>query len=549
MSSLSKWYRGLTLPWWGEQLINFMTPSAGLLSTLLPVNVPIYFDENEITAYADRTNNRIVLGTNFLSADKSKRLNPEASKEEAITFALGCAVHEGCHFAWSPADIPSLLNAGVPHNDITGAIANVVEDIYIEYRLIHNYEKLAWMILGAWDYMFAPAIVRGLDKWDGLSFTSAPVKDILPTMIYWKYQSVDISTRSDDEKILQDLFYSVRGMDNLQDRKDLVEKICSLFAQDAEASEDNPSQLSGKVVTSTGELVEQASLPRSRKYWEPASTKVSGNGTIDEFAPVGNTSVAVVVPGSSDAKINFDKRWTRFGEIAKQRGAVRNVVGPATFNAKRLTHPANIATSGKVFSKNTLQSTTGNIGQAKPEIVLLLDMSCSMDKFGKYAKTVSAAYGAVTGMIEAGMNFAVYGYTTDACYETNVMVKVKGFGEAPSVALRRLSKLSQIRFPGSMTPDIVSLQFAAKSFLTNGSSRVIIVITDGEPSYDAEGKQSDMRLLDAQSNVRTIRASGIKVFGLSIDASADRSVRFIYEEDALCSSDPNVIEQFLSRFI
>lgn len=550
MSSLSKWYRGLTLPWWGEKLISFMTPSAGLLSTLLPVNVPIFFDENEITAYADRERNRIVLGTNFLSANKDARLNPLATKEEAITFALGCAVHEGCHFAWSPVDIPALLNRGVPHNSITGAIANVVEDIYIEDRLIKNYPLLAWMILGAWDYMFAvPSVIEGLAKWDGVSLTSAPVKDMLPTFIYWKYQSIYIAARSDDERMLQDLFYSVRGMDDLQDRKNLIEKICRLFAQDADASEDAPSQLEGKVWTATNQQVNKRLLPRSSKYWEAASSQVTPTSVIDEIVAVESESVTVVIPGSLDAKIPFDKRWVRFADVAKQRGAVRSVAGAATFNAKRLTHPANLVTSGKVFSKNTLQSTAGKVGQAKPEVLLLLDMSASMDKLGKYQKTIAAAYGAVTGMIDAGMNFAVYGYTSDSVHVTNVMIKIKGFKESPSIALRRLSHLAQVRFPGSMTPDIVALQFAAKQFLTSGSDRVMIVITDGEPSFDKTGKQSDMRLLDSRENVRTIRKSGIKVFGLSIDQSADKSVRYIYDDDALCSSDPNAIEQFLSRFI
>ena len=103
-------------------------------------------------------------------------------------------------------------------------------------------------------------------------------------------------------------------------------------------------------------------------------TKVSGNGTIDEFAPVGNTSVAVVVPGSSDAKINFDK-VDSFWWNCEATWCCSQCCGLTTFNAKRLTHPANIATSGKVFSKNTLQSTARTLGR-RSLIVLLLDMSC-----------------------------------------------------------------------------------------------------------------------------------------------------------------------------
>ncbi len=200
MSTLSNWYRGIKLPNWGRTLVSWLTPSAGLLSSILPGNVPIVFADSELTAYADRENHRIVLGTNFLQADESKRLNPFATKEESVTFALGCCVHEAAHFAWSPNTIQDLLNPGVANNKYNGFIANIVEDIYIEDRMIKEHENLAWMILGAWAYMFDSRSFKSLDGWDGLALDSAPLQDVLNYIVYWKYQSTFIPVRSDVEK-------------------------------------------------------------------------------------------------------------------------------------------------------------------------------------------------------------------------------------------------------------------------------------------------------------------------------------------------------------
>ena len=78
----------------------------------------------------------------------------------------------------------------------------------------------------------------------------------------------------------------------------------------------------------------------------------------------------------------------------------------------------------------------------------------------------------------------------------------------------------------------------------------MIVITDGEPSYNFNGNRNpSAAFIDAVTNVANIRKTGIKVFGLSIDYSADSAVSQIYGPDALFSSDPNVMEQFLRKFI
>lgn len=549
MSTLSKWYRGIRLPNWGSSLVSWLTPSAGLLSSILPGNVPIVFADSELTAYADRKNHRIVLGTNFLSADESKRLNPFATKEESVTFALGACVHEAAHFAWSPDTIQDLLNAGVANNKHNGFIANIVEDIYIEDRMIKEHENLAWMILGAWAYMFDPRSFKSLDKWDGLALDSAPLEDVLNYIVYWKYQTTFIPVRSDAEKELQDLFYSVRGMNELQDRKDLVEKIVAMFATVTDEVKEEPK--SGEdvpdTVSTTGQEVDADAYVFVAAYGE---VKYTGNDIVVELEAVGGNTVIVTECASSNATVTYDKRWTRFAEIAKQRGAVRNVMGPAAYSAKRLTHPANLTVNGKVFSKNTLSSTSGNVGQAKPEFVLLLDFSQSMTAKNKYAKTIAAAYGAVHGMIDAGMKFAVYGYTTDHIYKTNLLVKIKSFDEPGSVALGRLSHLTSNRSDAGMTPDIIALQFAAKRFLSNSVDRVMVVVTDGEPSYDFAGNQNPTAaLVDAATNVANIRKTGIKVFGLSIDYGADSAVSKIYGSDALFSSDPNVMEVFLRKFI
>ena len=46
----------------------------------------------------------IVIGTKVLAVNIMDRLNPAASKEEAVEAILGFVVHEGMHFYYSPDD-------------------------------------------------------------------------------------------------------------------------------------------------------------------------------------------------------------------------------------------------------------------------------------------------------------------------------------------------------------------------------------------------------------------------------------------------------------
>ena len=645
--TISQWYRNMKLPTWGLPMESFIAPSIGILSNLLPdkaAKLPVVFvDGIGGTALADQINNRIVVDRSMFSANPTQRLNPYANKEEAIAFALGAIVHEGSHFAWSPATLPEMLNKGIAINSLTTGIANIVEDLYIEHRVISEQPSLAWMVFSIWSYLFDERMPKA-EQWDGVTVTNENLGAILNRMVDWKDQNKIFTFRSAVEETLYNMMYEVRGMQILQDRKDLFERIINFLKsqikeqkqeqkQEQKKQEKQPkAEKSEEKESGKGAASEQAASEQAASQSEEDSedeSKESDNSEeseyeyneddfddVDEeegeeeyeatdldedesgddegsyldieeilkgkFAPdgtlfsapmpeswEGNSRVTdnffgcpiveveecnegslyvVIPPASKGVRLNYDKKWAKFGEIAKQRGATRFITGPANMSGKRLTHPQNIK-DGNVFSTGRLQSTNGSIHKAPPQITLVLDCSNSMEWRDKFERTMLAAFGASVGMADAGITFSVYGFTTTEIVggdEVIMMYEIKSMKDKAEVALDRLAYMYNHSYSihKAMTPDADAIEFAAQRFANNGSDRVIIVISDGGPCTK---RYRGFEFTEAK--VAEVRAKGIKVFGLSIDSSADMYVQAIYGKDTLCDSDPNAINKFLNQFI
>lgn len=576
MVTLTEWYKGVHLPEWGSGMLSFLQPSAGLLSTLLPATVPVMFSQTCDTAFADRNNFHIVCGVSFVAPNEKVRLNPFASKHEAITFGLALIAHEGAHFAWSPETLGELLNQGVPSNKATTTIANVVEDIYIENRLIVDFPQLAWIIVGGWEYLFDPRVtaLREVKAWDGVSITDENLGDAINTFIGWKHQYRTFPMRSEFERELYEMFMSVCGMHSLQARKDLIQAIIEKLAQkfesdsknedgDGDGSGDGEQRTqggkSGKLSEVDGYYCSGVFTPDSKymprhevlKASQSASRygAVNNNGQTIEVGLENNKAVFVTDMGKA-MRINmaYDRRWNRLSEIANQRGAVRSVQGLPKATGKRLSHPLNASGNGKVFSNTTLESTSGRIFKAMPQVILLVDFSGSMKHSGKIDGAITAAYGASVGLENAGIKFACYGYTTQD--SATKMYLIKEFSENGLAARQRLSKLYQNSSVGmSSTPDLEAIEFVSKKFTNNGGDKILIVMSDGQPS-NCRVDSSNTPIEDVRLLVNDLRRTGINIFGLSVDDSADAPMREIYgSKYFIPNSDPNAIDKFIAYFI
>ena len=574
ITQLTEWYRGVRMPVWGKPMLDFLTPSSGLLSTLLPTQVPVVFTNKTDTAYADRTNNLIVCGTSFFNEDPTKRLNSYASKEQTITFVLGLIAHEGSHFAWSPGTIPELLENGIPFNKATSFVANIVEDIYIEDKFIRTFPIMGWMIVGAWEYLFNDKMNEGKPQWDGLSVTNENIFDVLNTAVQWKHQYKQFPMRSALEQELFDLFMSVRGVDALWKRKQIITAIIKkLLLESSENQEDEGGESSeickGKGKGRSGSPLDSDKMPEDGNFLTPDMVHVPAderktithndknesqkiinrnNGVVVEVGSINGKEFYVADRGKVETKsIKADAVWRRFGELARQRGAVRSVQGTPKASGKRLTHPVNIYTNGRVFSNTNITSTVGKIHSAPPQVIILIDSSGSMRQENRYKNALIAAYGAAEGMEAARMKFAIYGYTTT---EAAVCItKIKSLEEHASLALKRIDRLYTSLHAMNNTPDFEAITFATRKFDVNGGDKVLVVISDGTPSYGSEESAFHNPIADVKELVKKVRSQGTHVFGLSVCRSSDAAVKEIYGDCAMFSSDPNSINKFLARFI
>ena len=131
-----------------------------------------------------------------------------------------------------------------------------------------------------------------------------------------------------------------------------------------------------------------------------------------------------------------------------------------------------------------------------------------------------------------------------------MILKIKDFEETANTAQLRLAKLLNNRGVGmANTPDIEAISFCVKRFSNDGSDRVLIVMSDGSPSYAVVGSGNNA-IEDARLLVNRLRAGGMHVFGMSVDRTADAAVGKIYgEKHSLCSTDPNAITKFVEHFI
>lgn len=565
--SIRRWWHSIPiLPSWGDDLRALMTPSIGVLAGTIPQVPKVVWSDEIDTAYADRERKKIVVSSKFFSAFPLYRPNPKADKELTVEAVLGVVVHEGMHFLYSPKTCPDLLNSGLPVNDVTCCIANVLEDMFIEYQAPSLDKNYGWMIGACWEYFFPSEGMeeRLSELWDGVDTQN--IEGIVNTMAQWKNQNYEFSFHSDFQADLFELCYSVRGMNLLQDRKDLIEKIIRLLINEEELEKQNQEQESGEG--------EEESTKGEETTFDVKGEKVTivphaGNGrrqdvifseTSPKFEDAGADGkygfvVSIVKPSSEKFVVKDIKKWDKLAAWQNDVGSVRTHRGvPGHYG--RLTHPARFIDDGKVFSKTEKSSPSGRVAEGgAPQTIILDDFSGSM-RWGvnrtldsKFESSLHVVGGAASALAKAKHRVAVYGHSTDYIGGKEVceIHRMKAFGESIDVLLRSLSTVGA-RGPISNNADATAIEVVSRAFKFDGSRMILFVVSDGSPTcslyYGQVGIDATKKVVDR------LRQKGIEVYSLCIDPWAMPANNEIYgPRNNFDVTDPKVADKVIKKVL
>ena len=566
--SIRRWWHSIPhLPSWGDDLRALMTPSIGVLAGTLPMVPKVVWNSEIDTAYADRERNKIVVSSKFFSASPYSRPNPNADKELTVEAVLGVVVHEGMHFVYSPKTCPDLLNSGLPVDDVTCGIANVVEDMFIEYQAPSLDKNYGWMIGACWEYFFPS---EGMEErlaglWDGVDTQN--IEGIVNTMAQWKNQNFDFTLRTTFEAELFELCYSVRGMTLLQDRKDLIEKIIRLLINEEELEKREQEGGEGEGEGSGAEGEETTFDVRGEKV--TIDTRVGSvrgrqdvifSETSPKFEDAGADAdygfvVSIVKPSSTKFVVKEIKKWDKLAAWQNDVGSVRTHRGvPGHYG--RLTHPARFLDDGKVFSKTEKSSPSGRVAEGgAPQTIILDDFSGSMRGGikgtweSKFESSLHVVGGAASALVKAKHRVAVYGHSTDEIGGKEVceIHRMKAFGESIGVLLRSLTTVSA-RGPIANNADATAIEVVSRAFKFDGSRMILFVVSDGSPACSLYHGQPG---IDATKKVvDRLRKNGIEVYSLCIDPWAMPANNEIYgPHNNFDVTDPRIADKVIKKVL
>lgn len=597
MSNLAQWYErsGVKLPrYYGTEAIAFTTNSLGIVRSVIDDSVSIAFKPSVFSktgglALADRDSKRIVVDSDLLSVsgnDVREGLKlGSVAVADVVAAVHGTVFHEALHFLLSPKHLTDFLKPGKRYNKTFGAVANIVEDVYIENEGLRRYPNFGWMLFDVWTLFFQSTKILDIQKeWDG----EAP-KDIgalqsaVSTLCMYKNQVGPFYERSNFERGMRRILFSVHGLNNLEDRIDVVYELYDFLTQAmVKGEEEGEAEKAGKGEAGAGNADEKTFDTIASPFLSPSDFTASEEEMVffvgrnfdasptilRDVEKVGKDTVLVsVLKDTSDSPVDFDGRWLSFAKLTNARSTVRRVAGSPRFNGRRITAPQNLVAAddpshyGKVFSSATLEATSQRSGLGKPQVLILVDLSGSMVNaipgFGsknKLTSALEAAYGALCGLERGGVSASVLGFTTvhssDGREENTHIIVYKKFSESFLTGKRRVAGHLSKSIAGlyKNNTDSVAIGYAARQFVGSGT-RIIVVISDGNPAANMYSSKEE-GIEKTAKVVANLRKNGVKVFSVAIDAAAVGPCQRIYgKNDTMISDDPNVIAEKLSALL
>lgn len=546
------WYRGLnvTLQNFAALSKQFLSLVAPLLSeSAIPTSLLRINDDNTI-AFVKLDKNEIYVSSSILGG--THKFYGELPYQFRLEVCGGVVVHESAHIAFTPSGWLDVLLESLPKTANNKIIANLVEDVAIES--LASMKNLNFKILldAVNAAIFSDSEIESrIEKWNGEK--PATVEELgaaINCVIAWKRDSYPFILRTDFEKSLYDLLMRAKNANNISIRAEITKTFIKMLKIDSMHDSKNDAENSDTpTFDSAGCEVEKDVLKErfavSRETLKKPSAFVLDSVVLDSLTvfntvPISNVFVEEIQP------LNFSK----FLAIENGRSAQRKLRGTPSATGIHMKNLAHYE-SGKIFGGSIVDG--GRIGDGKPDITVLVDLSGSMREMTYTGKPkIKFALEAVSGLAKVlsagGFSFSIFGHATGwtpnnvevSCHTVSVgslttLIKLKGFDER---TLKNGKVESLCKQFGGGNCDSAALLYCGSQFPNNNNKKIIIIISDGAPSarscnyLQKNGisiiPSSGDPVSDTKKVVAHLRSKSINVFSLAIDMAAISPCEEIY---------------------
>lgn len=166
-------------------------------------------------------------------------------------------------------------------------------------------------------------------------------------------------------------------------------------------------------------------------------------------------------------------------------------------------------------------------------VCVAIDLSGSMGRGSKMenAKQALATFGAMLERLN--IKFGFYGFGAKAGHNEIADIIIKDFNE--KLNYKKIDNAENFGLYGNRDGD--SIRLNTKRLVGKQGSKVLIVINDGQPAHDGTAYVGTKATKDTKKAIQDAEASGIGVFGISIDRVADDFIKEAYDGNAFCFLD------------
>jgi len=609
----NKWYRNIPATT-SAGFPSFLIASRELVSWLTGSREYTIYLVKEATAYIDQEKKRIFLPSYVI------HLHPRIKEEwtglekdlgpAIVSLVNGNLLHEAAHSVKSPNTIAevtrkipplqsrALSKAGYGKDAIMPAIANLVEDVYIEDWLRKAYPAYTPFLECTHEFYFneyeAAARICScflnaiIDPESGPSLQIEPFIDLLILAAKnWRF-GLEVWGSIVSEYV--ELFLEARGADQLDQRRDVIDKICRKMEEDLDVTKRlhpsfsssvlhdcmldlSPDKLMDKGGQSVTIFFEKADkLARNEMYDGDGKDKEELTLSLKEGVELAETITAALeamnleiqiktkqneigtvpsplvihLPKHSMVIFDPDPRFSKLGQGLRYMFTHNYAPGEPRRKGTKLvpTRLYRIATDQKIFTYREKKKAIGK----DFEIIILMDCSGSMITSQKIEKCVRAGFSAWKSLRQARVRAHLLGHSTaDHMGSPGERPAVYVFG-GPHSSFKDVARRCSIILHDNKylrnNYDGFALLKAAEFFSSNAKKKWLIHISDGAPmAVRYCGPKAN---LHTRNSAMKLRQSGIDVVSLTIDTGAWEVNDKIYgKEKNVKTTSPRVLYDLL----
>lgn len=232
-------------------------------------------------------------------------------------------------------------------------------------------------------------------------------------------------------------------------------------------------------------------------------------------------------------QVEEDRSFSKLGYLLRYLRQEKHILGQPRRIGSRIakTRIYRIATDEKIMAFPDSE----HLKKGTPEVNILLDMSGSMESGRLIERVAKAGYGAYMSLVECRVPTGVYGHTSDTGHGsyTPVVYGIAAYN-MPFVG-KRISTTSNPRQAFTKVVEVghhqnfdgLAIEFVAQRFTTRPGSKVLIVLSDGEPHGGMN--YSGWEAVEHTSQViRNLNRRGITILSLSLTEDVMESNTRLY---------------------